>query len=107
MVIKKLRKKKNWSQEQLAALCGVSLRTIQRVEAGNKASLETVKALASVFEVEILTITEDITVIDKNETEWKAEPVWVRLGMIGIKRRSHMLLLEYAMIFIGLIIWWL
>jgi transcriptional regulator with XRE-family HTH domain len=63
MIIKKLRQTLNWSQEQLAIMCGVSIGTIQRVEAGNKASLETLKPLASVFETSKL--TEEITVIDK------------------------------------------
>ena len=65
MIIKRIRKQKGWSQEQLAALCGLSLRTIQRVEAGNKASLETLTSLASVLETDISKLTEEIIVIDK------------------------------------------
>ena len=107
MLIKKLRKKNNWSQEQLASFCGVSLRTIQRVEAGNKASLDTIKSLASVFEVEISKLTEEIIVIDKEANDWKLEPLWVRIGAFGIKKRSHLMLVEYAMILAGLVIWWL
>ena len=69
MIVKTLRVKNNWSQEQLATLSGLSLRTIQRVEAGNKASLETLKSLASVFEINLLKLTEVITVLDKNTNE--------------------------------------
>lgn len=47
----KLRANKCWSQEELAAACGLSVRTIQRVEKHGAASLETTKALASVFSV--------------------------------------------------------
>jgi len=36
MVMKELRKDRNWSQEQLAELSGLSLRTIQRIESGNR-----------------------------------------------------------------------
>ncbi|HGP6770839.1 TPA: helix-turn-helix domain-containing protein, partial [Vibrio cholerae O1] len=50
-MIKKLRERKNWSQEQLATMSGLSVRTIQRIESGNKASIESLKSLASVFEV--------------------------------------------------------
>lgn len=50
-LIKKLRNEKLWSQEELASACGLSLRTIQRLESSGNASLETVKALASVFEI--------------------------------------------------------
>jgi transcriptional regulator with XRE-family HTH domain len=36
MLIKELRQKRLLSQEQLAELCGLSLRTIQRVESGHR-----------------------------------------------------------------------
>lgn len=58
MIVKKLRDKKGWSQEHLAVISGLSLRTIQRVEAGNSASVETLKSLASVFELDISKLTE-------------------------------------------------
>lgn len=50
--VKKLRKERHWSQEQLATACGVNLRTIQRLENTGKASTESVRALAAVFEVD-------------------------------------------------------
>ncbi|RZQ55945.1 hypothetical protein CWI82_01120 [Pseudidiomarina tainanensis] len=49
--VKQLRENKGWSQEQLSELCAVNLRTIQRLEKRGSASPETLKALASVFEV--------------------------------------------------------
>lgn len=49
--LKKLRQERQWSQEQLAKLTGLNLRTIQRLEAGSKISTESLRALASVFEV--------------------------------------------------------
>jgi transcriptional regulator with XRE-family HTH domain len=39
MIVKNLRDQHKWSQEQLAELCGLNVRTIQRVESGSKASL--------------------------------------------------------------------
>ncbi len=65
MIVKKLRDRQNWSQEQLAEFSGLSTRTIQRIESGSKASLESLKSLAAVFEVEISSLTEEITVIDR------------------------------------------
>jgi len=53
MVIRSLRTKRGWSQEQLAEISGVSTRTIQRIENGGKASLEALKCLATVFETPI------------------------------------------------------
>ncbi len=50
-LIRSERLKRAWSQEQLAHVSGLGLRTIQRVEtAGSSASLETIKALAAVLE---------------------------------------------------------
>lgn len=42
------------SQEELAMACALSARTIQRIEAGHSASLESTKALLAVLGVDIL-----------------------------------------------------
>lgn len=49
--LKKIRLSKGWSQISLSQMSGLSLRTIQRVESGNPASLETAKSLAATFEL--------------------------------------------------------
>tara|TARA_R110002110_G_scaffold152003_1_gene344447 strand:+ start:647 stop:1063 length:417 start_codon:yes stop_codon:yes gene_type:complete len=105
MIVKKLREKSKWSQEQLAQLAGVSLRTVQRVEAGNKASLETLKSLASVFEVELSKLTEEIIVIDKEAADWKSEPWFIKFFTLGVKRRSHLVAIEYVLIALGFVSW--
>ena len=51
--IKKMRLARHWSQEQLAEMSGLSIRTIQRIENGENAGLESLKSLASVFETNI------------------------------------------------------
>jgi transcriptional regulator with XRE-family HTH domain len=51
--IKKMRLERHWSQEQLAEMSGLSVRTIQRIENGENAGLESLKSLASVFETNI------------------------------------------------------
>lgn len=101
MIVKKLRNKYKWSQEQLAELCGLNIRTIQRVESGNKASLETLKALASIFEVDISTLTEEITVIDKESDDWKSLPWWYRANMVGIRTRRSMVIMELLLLFVA------
>ena len=58
MLIQKLRLQKGWSQEQLAELSGVSVRTIQRLERGQAGSLESLKALAAVFEIDFNRLKE-------------------------------------------------
>ena len=52
MLIQKLRLQRGWSQQQLAQASGLSARTIQRLEAGQPASMETLKSLAAVFEID-------------------------------------------------------
>ena len=51
--IKKMRLERHWSQEQLAEMSGLSVRTIQRIENGENAGLESLKSLAAVFETKI------------------------------------------------------
>jgi transcriptional regulator with XRE-family HTH domain len=49
--LRELRLARQWSQDQLAALSGLNLRTIQRLESGAKISNESLRALAAVLEV--------------------------------------------------------
>lgn len=51
--IKEYRLRNAWSQEQLAALASLSVRTVQRIEKGHKPGLETLSALASVFNLKV------------------------------------------------------
>ena len=99
MLVKKLREEKRWSQEQLANIAGLSLRTIQRVEAGKPASNETLKSLASVFEISISKLTERVKVIDKTSEDWQSVPYWVSLGIMGFKERKQAIL-SIVMLFI-------
>ena len=48
--VRALRQERGWSQEQLAEVSGVSLRTIQRVERDGNCSLETRNALGAAFD---------------------------------------------------------
>ncbi len=52
MLVQKVRLQRGWSQQQLADLSGLSVRTIQRIERGQGASVETLKSLAAVFETD-------------------------------------------------------
>ena len=59
MTIRKLRLQRGWSQEHLAYLSGLNIKTIQRVEQGKTAGLETLNSLAAVFEVELKQLQAD------------------------------------------------
>lgn len=52
MIVRKLRLRNGWSQEQLAEMSGLNVRTIQRVERGMSVGTETLKSIAAVFEVD-------------------------------------------------------
>ena len=54
--VKTMRLGHGWTQEQLAEMCDVSIRTIQRIEKTGVAALDTTNALAAVLEVERKTI---------------------------------------------------
>jgi transcriptional regulator with XRE-family HTH domain len=58
MLIQKLRLQRGWSQEQLADLSGLSVRTIQRLERGQTASVESLKALGAAFEMDFSDLKE-------------------------------------------------
>ena len=46
MLVQKLRLQRGWSQQQLAELSGLNVRTIQRIEKGQEPSVESLKSLA-------------------------------------------------------------
>lgn len=69
MLVKKLRLQRGWSQEQLAEMLGVSVRTVQRIERGLPPSLETAKALAAVFEVDLSTFMTEVNAMNHEQTQ--------------------------------------
>ncbi|MFU1868059.1 helix-turn-helix domain-containing protein [Citrobacter portucalensis] len=73
------------SQEQLAAMSGLSTRTVQRFENGEQASLETLNALAAVFEVSVSELTDKSSC--KNETE--DESLMIACRQIEIEKRFY------------------
>ena len=65
MLIQKLRLQHGWSQEQLAELAGVNVRTIQRLEQGKPAATETLKSLGAVLNVPF----QELRINKMNSTE--------------------------------------
>lgn len=51
--IRRWREERHWSQEHLAELAGISLRTVQRIENGDPASRESLMALGAAFNVDV------------------------------------------------------
>jgi transcriptional regulator with XRE-family HTH domain len=78
VILKQLRISRHLSQEQLAQMSGLNVRTIQRIESGHNASLESLKCLAAVFEVDISILKQETFMIDKNSDPWKNLPIWMK-----------------------------
>lgn len=78
MILKQLRIGRHLSQEQLAQMSGLNVRTVQRIESGHNASLESLKCLASVLEVDIDTLNQEAYKMDKDTTGWQNLPFWLK-----------------------------
>lgn len=74
-MIAELRKNKGWTQERLAEECGISVRTIQRLESGEEGSLETLRIIAEVLDVSVgdLFETMDSSTKEKEIEEFTLE----------------------------------
>jgi len=55
--LKRWREERFWSQEHLAELSGIALRTVQRIESGGTASRESITALAAAYNVDAAALT--------------------------------------------------
>ena len=103
MIVKQLRAKRHWSQEQLATYSGLSLRTIQRIESGQLPSVESKRCLAAVFEIEIDDLNKQLPVIDKDSPQWKQNPWWLRTifwgsNIVWLRSRKEAVLFEVFML---------
>ncbi|PAJ71727.1 XRE family transcriptional regulator [Pseudoalteromonas sp. NBT06-2] len=107
MIVRKLRLQRAWSQDQLAQLSGLNIRTIQRIERGQNAGLESLKSLAAVFEIQLTELQQEMEMsIDsqKNtETKMTEEEKKVIEHVRDIKGfYSH--LINYVLVVSGLFI---
>lgn len=68
-IIRREREKRAWSQEHLAKVAGLGLRTVQRIESNGLASYEFATAIAAVLEVPVSELAEG--------------PVTRKLGFLG------------------------
>lgn len=71
--IRRWREERHWSQEHLAQLAGIGLRTLQRIENGENASPDSVAALAAAFNVEAIALSVDAEEEARLAAELKAE----------------------------------
>ena len=82
MILKELRISRHLSQEQLAQMSGLNVRTIQRIESGHNASLESLKCLAAALEVDMSTLNQEKFMMDKKSDNWKALPLILKCWFV-------------------------
>lgn len=83
--VRRLRTGRGWSQEQLAAASGLSLRTIQRVEAEGTASMATRVCLAATFSVPLAELGDEVVdaVAARERPAWHVGGLFVGLAILG------------------------
>ena len=84
MSIQTMRLQRGWSQQQLADASGLSARTVQRIESGHAGSLESIKSIAAVFEVDFSTL------IKEEVMQEQASSAQSRQEAIAFKRARRM-----------------
>lgn len=82
MILKQIRISKRISQEQLAQMSGLNVRTIQRIESGANASMESQKCLAAALNVTIDTLNQENIVMDKSSENWKNLPLILKIWFV-------------------------
>ncbi|HXS79579.1 MAG TPA: helix-turn-helix transcriptional regulator [Gammaproteobacteria bacterium] len=79
--IKAQRARRAWSQEHLAEVTGLGLRTIQRIEKTGAASYESARSLAAVFEIDVAELrVAEPAVVEPRRISVSLRPV---LGVVG------------------------
>jgi transcriptional regulator with XRE-family HTH domain len=96
-VVRNRRSARGWTQQQLADVTGLSLRTVQRVEANGNGSHETVAALCAVLEVERDTLLREAVAASQALTHrWLGGAMAGLLGAIAGSAATY-----FVMRFVG------
>lgn len=114
--IKRWREERMWSQEHLADLAGIGLRTIQRVENGENASHESVMALAAAFNVDVTVLMMDPDAEAAKDAQKTVEEktagvrlsFWIHLAsyVLGMIVFAGISLTERSAVMLAPAIWW-
>ncbi|GGW95737.1 helix-turn-helix domain-containing protein [Alteromonas halophila] len=111
--LKQLRDQRCWSQQQLADVSGLSLRTVQRIEARAVASQESVKCLAAVFETDtqaLLAVSPEPHVeVDNHDTVCRLssgnceedDSVTQRADKVARRKAFKKLYVSFALVFVS------
>lgn len=67
------------SQERVAEMSGLSVRTVQRLEAGHRVSYASLRALATAFKTDVDLLERELYAVNQPTDEFVEIPRWVRL----------------------------
>lgn len=77
MSFRSMRVQRHLSQENVAELSGLSLRTVQRLEAGHRVGYASLRALAKSFEINVDLLEQELYAM-KNSADFVEIPRWIR-----------------------------
>ncbi len=102
MNIRELRKQKFWSQDQLAQMSGLSIRTIQRIERDQRAGLESLKALSAVFDMEISELQREavdaVGIVSAEQTDETKKEAYAE-GVKGLYKLVSLAIFSLMLVF--------
>ena len=73
------RARQQLSQERVAAVSGLSLRTVQRLDAGHRVSYASLRALAAAFDSDVDALERELYAVNQPNEDFVEMPRWVRL----------------------------
>jgi len=82
-LVRQCREQRAWSQEHLAEVAGLSLRTVQRVEADGGASAETRMALAAAFGMDVAALNLPVSRESDTSVTSGPEPLSTASGSLA------------------------
>src|SRR3984893_64347 len=95
MNLRFLRERRPLSREQISEMSGLSLRTVQRLEAGHRVSYASLRALAANLEIDVDSLERELYAVNKSTDDFVEIPRWLRLldgkrwfGGPGLSRRD-------------------
>jgi transcriptional regulator with XRE-family HTH domain len=79
-----IRERRLLSQEALAEQSGLSLRTIQRLEAGHRVSYASLRAVATALAMDVDALEREVYAMNKGSEDFVEVPRWVRRMRDGL-----------------------
>jgi transcriptional regulator with XRE-family HTH domain len=95
-----LRKQRSWSQDELAVSSGLNLRTVQRIERSGVASLQSRKALAAAFNIDVSDLDFQVESM-KTNYEYRVVHFDMKWNALGSKLGTDFAAIEKQMNVLG------